>query len=79
MHLNPGQIIMREFGGKLAGAVCDVDPSAVWRWSQPKPTGTGGTVPAKHHRALLDAAREHGKTLTADDLVNGREIEDSAA
>ena len=43
MHLNPGQIIMREFGGKLAGAVCDVDPSAVWRWSQPKPTGTGGT------------------------------------
>lgn len=79
MHLTPGQVVLREFGAKLAAEVCTVDPSAVWRWSQKKPTGTGGTVPSKHHGALMQAARERGLTLTADDLVTGRNVEPEAA
>lgn len=70
--VSPGQVVNRELGLTAAGRACQVDESTVWRWAQERPKGTGGLVPSRYHRTLLNLARELGKTLTADDLVFGR-------
>jgi gamma-butyrobetaine dioxygenase len=47
-----------------------LDRSAVHRWALPKARGgSGGLVPAKHHRRLLALASAEGVTLSAADLV----------
>jgi hypothetical protein len=47
-----------------------LDRSAVHPWALPKsPGGSGGLVPAKHHRRRLAQASAEGVTLSAADLV----------
>jgi ABC-type Fe3+-hydroxamate transport system substrate-binding protein len=70
--LNPGRVVLSELGMTAAANACGVKPSTVWRWAQDSETGTGGTIPARHHMPLLNLARDSGKVLTADDLVYGR-------
>lgn len=66
----PAEVVIEKCGGvsvvaKLAG----VHVSNVHRWTYPKAKGgTGGTVPSKKQRAILDGARKRGIKLTPDDF-----------
>jgi len=70
--LTPGQVVLKVLGQTLAARELEIDQSTVWRWAQPKPKGSGGIVPARHHARLIEIARTHRKRLTAADLVHGR-------
>jgi hypothetical protein len=66
----PAHRVVSAFGGiKPVCEILRVTRVQVWRWSQPKPKGHGGQVPARHHEALLQAARERGAPLSARDLM----------
>lgn len=67
--------VIAKFGGvrdlcrSLAHVGTDVrDPSAVYRWTYPKPQGTGGLIPNPAIPGILRAARYEGVMLTDDDL-----------
>jgi len=78
--LLPGQVVLAEIG--LANTLTGLQPefptlakSTVWRWGQVSERGvTSGLIPSQYHRPLLRLAQRLGRTLTADDLVNGRVI-----
>ncbi len=80
MRLPPAHYAVRLFGSyyRLARAI-SVNPGTVARWTRPKDVanGTAGDIPTiRWCRKVLDAARERGLDLTADDLINGREVID---
>lgn len=63
--LEPAATVIRVIGGvAVAADITGTDRTTVWRWTQPKPKGTGGLVPAEHQGPLLRWAIEHGKPLT---------------
>lgn len=74
--LDPAQMILNRFGG--AGPLSrrlGLDRSAVHRWALPKSRGgSGGLIPAKHHRRLLAMAAAEGIALCAADLVDAPTI-----
>lgn len=72
------QRVIGKFGGiNEVAEILDVDRAWVNRWLFPgDKRGTNGTIPAKHHRALLDAANARGIPLTLDDFF---ETADGAA
>jgi hypothetical protein len=45
------------------------DPSVVYRWTYPKPFGTGGLIPNSAIPAILNAARLQGILLTDTELM----------
>lgn len=67
-HLRPADVVIQEFGIRPLATEIKVSPSTVWRWRDSE----AGLVPSEHHVALLDLAKRWGKTLTAEDLINGR-------
>lgn len=78
---SPAQIVIERLGGidKVA-EVAGVDVSRVYRWTYPvEKGGTGGQVPQRHHRTLLDYAAKHGIALNAAHLVIGLADTDPAA
>lgn len=67
---SPANRVIEAFGGPRALArEIKRDHSWVVRWRKDPPEGTGGLIPARHHRAILNAAKRLGITLTADDLI----------
>jgi hypothetical protein len=78
MTLSPAQCAIQVFGGVRATArVAGLSPSSVSRWQISKEDrGTGGMVPTSVQRKLLEAAKERQLTLSADDLILGREVGD---
>lgn len=44
------------------------DPSVVYRWTYPRPRGTGGLIPNPALPAILTAARVQGIFLSTEDL-----------
>lgn len=80
MKLEPAYTIVQRLGGveavmKATGA----SRTRVYGWMQPKPGGTGGLIPQRHHLALLDFASSIGAPLTADDFLPRRAQQDEAA
>lgn len=58
---------MQVFGSsRELGRLLGVSNTTTWRWLDK------GLVPSKYHNTLLDLAEQMGLTLTADDLVRGR-------
>lgn len=54
--------------------IVGVHRTRVSNWSRPKESGgTGGQIPMRHVRALLEAAKEKGIALTAEDFLPGEE------
>lgn len=54
---------------KIADAL-HIDPATVYRWNYTKEAGgTGGVIPAKWHRPLLELAKMVDVKLTAEDIV----------
>jgi hypothetical protein len=72
----PAEIVLTKIGGAtVAAQVCQVDPSTPHRWTYPREKGgTGGHIPVKHRRALLQYARENGIELTAADFFGADEM-----
>lgn len=69
-QLDPAAEVIRRLGGftKVARVV-GRHVTQVYRWTQPAPKGTGGTIPQKHHVALLDHARSIDVPLTAAEFL----------
>lgn len=67
----PGQIINRRFGAANVAQALELNRATVWRWAQPYPRGTGGTIPAPYHVPLLTLAQQSGIELSPNELVLG--------
>jgi hypothetical protein len=69
--MEPASTIIKKLGG--AKVVADITGRAItapYRWQYPlQKGGTGGLIPQKHHRLLLDYARRNGIALRATDFV----------
>ena len=76
-HLNPAKSIIGKLGGpEPVASVTGRSLSRVYRWMYPAERGgTGGVIPQRYHRALLEAARAKGIPLSADDLLPAASIE----
>lgn len=68
-HLTPVEVCILEFGGvrKLAKAM-GIDPAAASRWKR------RGTVPSYIQKRLIELARERGLSISADELIFGRNV-----
>ena len=71
--LEPATTLIELIGGpKVAADVCKLKRLQVWRWTVPKNKGgTGGTVPQRHHAAIIRHVREQGIELPLNLLVPG--------
>lgn len=67
----PASRVISAFGGVRATArILDVASSTVSRWQKAREHGgTGGKVPTKHMREVLDEAKRRGLHLSAEDLI----------
>ena len=72
MSTDPASTIITKLGGPDAVAtIAGVHLSRVYRWMAPKEAGgTGGTIPQRHHVALIVAARRQGVDLRADEFLS---------
>lgn len=75
--MNPASQIIQKLGGEakvreLTGASI----TAPYRWQYPKDKGgTGGLIPQRHHRTLLNYAQDNAIDLSAEDFLPAREPE----
>lgn len=69
--MEPARSIIKRLGGEAAVArITQTAFTAPYRWQHSKERGgTGGLVPQRHIPTLLNYAREHGVSLTADDFL----------
>ena len=78
MRMTPVACAVKAFGGanRLAEAL-EIHRNYVWRWEN---GALAGEVPsARRMRQILEAANLRGITLTANDLVFGRDAENQQA
>lgn len=71
VHLTPAECVLKFMGMTAAARSVGKSNSTVWRWAQPRPAGSGGNVPSRHHAKLIKDAK--GK-LTLEDMVLGRKV-----
>ena len=69
--MEPAATIIKILGGeKAVSEITRTAYTAPYRWQHPKQKGgTGGVIPQRHHRCLLDAALSRGVKLTAADFL----------
>lgn len=66
----PVDKVIRVFGGAKATAIAGLTTDALRKWNRPlSKGGGGGLVPARYQSRFLDAAREAGLDLTAEDFI----------
>lgn len=73
----PAASIIRLMGGASAVAtIVGKHPSRVYRWTAPSSVreGTGGIIPARDARVLLDYARSHRVDLRPEDFFSADRI-----
>lgn len=63
------EIISRCGGFKAVADWLGLERTAVQRWTYPSPKGSGEQVPMKHWAPLINAARDHGKIVTIEELM----------
>lgn len=70
--MEPAATIIRNLGGEaVVAAILGMAYTAPYRWQHAKEKGgTGGLIPQRHHRALLDYAKQKGVKLRADDFLS---------
>lgn len=67
--MNPAREIIDKFGGSgVVASITGVTPQRVLAWTYKNRPGTGGKIPWKHHRALIEAAQERGIDLSLRDF-----------
>lgn len=68
--LEPAFTVIEKLGGKAAVAEeLELDKSALSRWCQPRPAGTGGVIPQRHWPALMLMARRKSVDITLEELA----------
>jgi hypothetical protein len=69
--MNPAKNIIGRLGGEAQVAfITGTALTAPYRWQAPRTRGgSGGLIPQRHHRALLDYARSKGIALTAEEFL----------
>ena len=66
----PAFTVIEKLGGKsYVAEQLNLDKSTLSRWCQPKPMGTGGTIPQKHWARLLEMAASQRVRLTLKELA----------
>ncbi len=70
--MEPASSIIKKLGGEAVVAeITGRAYTAPYRWQYPRERGgTGGLVPQRHHRTLLDYARAKGIPLKPDDFLS---------
>jgi hypothetical protein len=78
--LEPAATIVSRLGGDTAVAgIVSVHRTRVANWKRPKEKGgTGGLIPQRYHRSLLDHAAANALELSADDFLAPRAEEHAA-
>jgi monoamine oxidase len=78
--LEPAASIISRLGGPAATArAAGVHANRPYRWMSPQSIGgTGGLVPQRHHRKLLDWAKSAGIELTPAMLVGVESVDGPA-
>lgn len=73
LTMEPASTIIERLGGPTAVArKLGVHRVTVSKWKRSrKAGGTGGSIPQRHHRAILKAAKEANAPISADDLLAG--------
>ena len=72
----PAATIVQKLGGpsKVAKLV-GIHAVRVSNWQRPKAKGgTGGCIPLKHHRIIIEEGRRRGVLITAEDLLPAVEL-----
>jgi hypothetical protein len=71
--LQPAARVIRRLGGEQQVAtIAGIAITGPYRWQQAKARGgTGGLIPQRHHRVLLNYARDHKIKITARDFIGG--------
>jgi len=69
-RLTPAEVVIELFGIRPLARELEVDPTTVVRWRN----NDDGLIPSTYHRQLLELADRNGETLTAEDLIHGREV-----
>jgi hypothetical protein len=69
--MEPAATIIKELGGPSeVSRICGVHRTRVSNWMRPSAAGgTGGVIPQKHHRAIINAWRERHIDRSAEDLL----------
>lgn len=72
--MEPAKTIIRKLGGEAKVAeIAGVAFTAPYRWQHAKDKrGTGGIIPQRHHRALLDFAHRNDIPLVAEEFLPRR-------
>jgi len=73
--MEPAKTIIKRLGGEAAvSGITGTAFTAPYRWQHPKTKGgTGGLIPQRHHRALLDYAKQNEIGLSAEDFLEPAE------
>lgn len=78
MHMEPAKSIIEHLGGAQAvAAIVGKHPSRVYRWTYPEMTreGTGGLVPSRDQRRLLEYAQSNGIDLRPEDFFSADRLQ----
>lgn len=69
--MEPASTIIRKLGGEAVVAkVTKRASTAPYRWQYARENGgTGGNIPQRYHRTLLDYAKKNGIRLRAEDFL----------
>ena len=69
--MNPAQDIIERLGGEAQVAfITGTAYTAPYRWQAARTKGgTGGLIPQRHHRRLIDYARSNGIPLEAEEFL----------
>jgi hypothetical protein len=69
--MEPARSIIAKLGGEgVVAHLCRLSLSAPYRWQSPRLRGgTGGLIPQRHHRILIDFARARRIPLDAEEFL----------
>lgn len=69
--MDPASSIIKRLGGEaVVSQITETAYTAPYRWQYSREKkGTGGVIPQRYHRTLLDYARSKGIRLRADDFL----------
>ena len=69
-----GTIVTKLGGPSIVAGIALVHRTRVSNWMRPKEKGgTGGLIPQRYHRTLLDYAASNSIALTADEFLPPRQ------
>ena len=75
MLIQPASLVVTLLGGhRRVARLLGINHATVHKWR----AHADGHVPAKHQRRLIELARSNVLSLTADDIVFGREVRGAA-